>query len=119
MKVILNIGLAVGTNGNIGPGTVLREIQGFGFDIVTYGIVHSDTERTIVALVDDRDAAGQDNRIYQLSRFLQQDCIAVYYPETRDGALIGPKADEWGEFNPEFFFLFDGTRLAQPAKAAA
>jgi hypothetical protein len=28
------------------------------------------------------------------------------------GVLYGPKAEEWGPFNPEFFYLPDGTKLS-------
>ncbi len=34
---------------------------------------------------------------------LDQDCIAEYCHDTGRGFLIGPKAAEWGEFNPEYF----------------
>lgn len=119
MRILLNIGLAVGTNRNIGPGTALRELENLDFKVIETRLLRSDTERTLVALVDDKDRPGQDNRINFLSRLLSQDCIAVYYPEEGDGALIGPRAAQWGEFNPEFFFLLDGTRLAQPLQRAA
>lgn len=42
-----------------------------------------------------------------LSIDLGQDCIAVYVPDKGVGALVGPKAKEWGAFNLEFFKRFD------------
>jgi len=42
-----------------------------------------------------------------LSIDLGQDCIAVYNADKDRGVLVGPKADEWGEFNKEFFRRFD------------
>lgn len=36
---------------------------------------------------------------------LDQDCIAKYDHLTGNGSLVGPKADEWGEFNQEYFQL--------------
>ena len=42
-----------------------------------------------------------------LSIDLGQDCIAVYLPAKGVGALVGPKAKEWGAFNLEFFKRFD------------
>lgn len=42
-----------------------------------------------------------------LSIDLGQDCIAAYSPDTDGGALIGPKATEWGFFNKAFFKRFD------------
>ena len=41
-----------------------------------------------------------------LSTDLGQDCIAAYSPDTNGGALIGPKAAEWGFFNKAFFKRF-------------
>lgn len=38
-----------------------------------------------------------------LATALDQDCIAQYDHFTGKGSLIGDKADQWGEFNPEFF----------------
>ena len=48
--------------------------------------------------------------VYGLAVSLEQDCIAVYYADgarADTGDLIGPRAAEWGEFNPEFFSRFD------------
>ena len=42
-----------------------------------------------------------------LSIDLGQDYIAVYVPDKGVGALVGPKAKEWGEFNIDFFRRFD------------
>lgn len=39
----------------------------------------------------------------QLAVDLKQDAIACYYPDEDRGELIGPKAEEWGRFNLEFF----------------
>lgn len=119
MKLILNIGLARTGNSNIGVGTVLRELAARSFGIDRHTIAHSDTEITVVAEVEDYDFPGQDNRISMLSSLLGQDCIAVYNPKTREGSLIGPRAAAWGEFNPEFFILVDGSRLATPLQVAA
>ena len=57
--------------------------------------------------------------MHQIARDLQQDCIAVYQPTRGVGHLVGPKAIKWGQFNPEFFFLPSGKRLAEPAAKAA
>ena len=53
-----------------------------------------------------------DEAVHGLAVSLEQDCIAVYHvdgPHTGTGELIGPRAAEWGEFNPEFFSRFDPT----------
>lgn len=46
------------------------------------------------------------HRFARVSEELRQDCIAVMvYPQHGDpfGALYGPKAAEWGPFNPDYF----------------
>ena len=44
-----------------------------------------------------------DQNVYQLAVLLGQDCISVYSPRLQSGRLIGPRAAQWGAFNPEFF----------------
>jgi hypothetical protein len=120
MEVILNIGLAVGTNGNIGVGTVLRDLAEAGFSVIENAVHYSDSEPTVVAraiFVGTEDALR--NAAEWVSLWLSQDCIAFYNPTTDRGALIGPRADAWGEFNPEFFIQIDGSRLAAPTLARA
>ena len=38
-----------------------------------------------------------------LATALDQDCVAVFDHAIGRGTLIGDKADQWGEFNPEYF----------------
>ena len=47
-----------------------------------------------------------DWMIAGLSAMLEQDCIGVLDVDTGAGALVGPKAAEWGAFNPEYFNRF-------------
>lgn len=121
MSFILNIGLARTGNSNIGTGTVLRELSANGFDLQAYSIHHSDTEITVVAEVTNSFSASRpvEDRVFHLATVLGQDCIAIHQPVGGHGALIGPKAAAWGEFNPEFFLLLDGSRLAAPLQVAA
>jgi hypothetical protein len=44
---------------------------------------------------------------------LGQDCIAVFDPSTGVGNLLGPRAEKWGAFNPEFFLTLSGARLSE------
>ncbi len=118
MDVILNIGLAREGNSNIGQGTVLREvIASFGAAAVTFK--HSDTEVTAVCCVEGFNPGHLRQQVEFLARLLGQDCIAVYEPKLGAGQLIGPRAEKWGTFNPEFFIMPDGSRLAQPVAQAA
>src|SRR5690606_29512462 len=68
----------------------------------------SDTEPTLVVECDATDA-----QVHNLSVMLEQDCIAVWDRMHREGRLVGPRKEKWGEFNPEFFLLPNGSRLSE------
>ena len=57
-------------------------------------------EITIVAVVEKHPDLV--DKLHDLCLRAKQDCIA-----TSDGDLIGPCAEKWGKFNPEFFVEFD------------
>lgn len=120
MKFLLNIGLARKASPDIAAHVALEIVKANDFLIGKHKVVQSDTEATLVveATFPGRSALLCIQMLRQISIDLEQDCIAVYRPETNGGSLVGPKAKEWGEFNPEFFFLLNGKRLA-PQKAAA
>ena len=42
-----------------------------------------------------------EERVARIAAYAQQDCIAIAY--AKGGALAGPNAAAWGEFNPEYF----------------
>jgi hypothetical protein len=109
MQLILNIGLKSDELGDISVEKALRAVEGsFGMPFAQR-VVQSDTEPTLVVAVESGTGyAG----CYGIARYLGQDCIAAYAPVRREGHLIGPCADKWGAFNPEFFFMPDGSRLA-------
>ena len=51
-----------------------------------------------------------DPMLKHIATVLEQDCIAVRWVEedgTSRGTLIGPKAAEWGAFDPAFFTPYD------------
>lgn len=132
MQYLLNIGLDKATADTpeaAGYNLFMRRVicatdalQGHGFKIIRSRVHQSDTEPTLVALVET-GLAHTDITVFtqvtKLSEALGQDCIALYNPASGRGALIGPRAAAWGTFNPEYFFLLDGTRLAQPVQVAA
>lgn len=118
MEVILNIGLAREGNSNIGQGTVMREVISL-FGAAAFEFKHSDTELTCIASVDGVNPGLLRQRVEFLSRLLQQDCIAAWEPKARKGQLIGPRAADWGDFNPTFFIMPGGERLATPLQNAA
>lgn len=120
MEVIINVGLARGTNGNIGFGTALRELTQAGFNITQYRLLPSDTEPTVVARATFNSARGLlHTAAFCVSVLLDQDCVALYLPAEDQGHLVGPRAAAWGEFNPEYFIQLDGTRLADRNLARA
>lgn len=43
-----------------------------------------------------------------LGSLFGQDCYAAYWPDTGDGLLIGPRAEQWGEFDKQFFIRYLG-----------
>lgn len=118
MIYYLNIGLArEGEPDNSAPDTLaqlmLLELDDPNAEVITWSVVTSDTEKTVIAAVYlPGGVTITHNRIAALAETLGQDCIAAYCENTRTGALLGPRAAQWGEFNPEYFFLLNGTRLA-------
>ena len=111
---ILNIGLNT-ADGAIAIEEARKVLRAYGFSILREALLESDTEPTLVAEVATGFATTLTvlQLLYQVSEELKQDCIAVYRGLTRGGALIGPRAAEWGPFNPEFFLLLDGRRLSE------
>lgn len=119
MQLILNIGLDVTASAPIAAHVALEIVKANGFLVIRHKVVMSDTEPTLVV-----DAvwpyswkimgrlAGQ--AVHQSAIDLKQDCIAVWLPVQAQGRLIGPRAAAWGAFNPEFFILPNGKRLATP-----
>lgn len=119
MKFILNIGLNAGATETIAADVAKQVVAANEFLITKSAIVQSDTEPTLVCEVQalTRSPSLVLQFLYQIAIDLDQDCIAVYREATRKGVLIGPRAADWGEFNPEFFFTLDGSRLAQTVAA--
>ncbi|QYD70119.1 hypothetical protein KZJ38_07365 [Paraburkholderia edwinii] len=112
MKTILNIGLAR-NDGEPDNGIlhVVAKINQYGF-IIRAGEIHEvthahGTERTLIAEVKyTRNEAYLPTAVYHLSQDLAQDCIAIANQSDNgviSGAIYGPKAAEWGEFDPRFF----------------
>lgn len=123
-RFILNIGLDVKATCTIAEHVALEIVKANGFIVYAHKVHQSDTEPTLVVdctrdpFTADNFASGQDNRqaLYQIAVDLDQDCIAAYVPaaptDPRARGLFGPRAAAWGEFNPAYFILIDGTRLA-------
>lgn len=61
------------------------------------------TEKTLVAVITGEPCPAV---LSALCVILHQDCIAVKYVDGT-GELIGPNADKWGKFNPEYFINWE------------
>ena len=116
MQIIFNIGLETkDAAGNVGLLDVeavcefIHELAGCGF----YGaLLESRTEPTLVLEFDYaelREHASITDVALEICERFNQDCVAVYNTALEAGQLIGPRAEAWGDFNPEHFFLVDGT----------
>lgn len=46
-------------------------------------------------------------KIAVLSAELEQDCIALRWPDNFEGVLVGPKATTWGDWDESLFQRFD------------
>lgn len=118
MNVTLNIGLATNDGNFIEAVDAVQAAANAGFFIYGSEVHDSDTEPTLVLTATYDGAIGsQHTSTYQLAEALGQDCVAVYrHPLipglVGQGRLIGPRAAAWGAFNPEFFILPGGERLA-------
>ena len=123
MFYIANIGLSVNGDQPTAATAALRAGQAFERLVYFFGPkvvlrkVHEathakGTELTAVFAVGcdatdtPRTLKMHEQRFARVSEELRQDCIAVMaYPRHGDpfGALYGPKAAEWGPFNPDYF----------------
>lgn len=107
----LNIGLAVGDRD--AAVTERRALDAIlartGDTTITYAIVQSATEKTLVAVLEE---AATDDALWAMCADLEQDCIAQQV-EGQPGQLVGPRAGEWGPFNPEYFISWDDARREQ------
>jgi hypothetical protein len=114
-EIILNIGLAQAAPGSTLPVFVVaRALRAAGFTQTTGRIVQSDTEATYVT----QGYGLSDHAIHLLAIDLEQECIAVYDLTHREGRMVGPLKEAWGEFNPAAFFLPNSSRMSEARSVA-
>lgn len=118
LRMILNVGKQ--TSERFGHPTyqiadtrIHSELQARGFTVRQYEVRESNTEPTAIVLVQDDEpfrALSVRERLHHLAVALHQDCVAavpVVHGTTLahidHGVLIGPHADAWGAFDPQFF----------------
>lgn len=109
----VNVGLAVHGGGAITPEEVGAALKAVGVDVLRSATHQSDTEPTLIAELS-RPLTPQE--AHDVSAALKQDAIAQVTPE--GGGLFGPKAADWGQFNPDFFLTMNGNRLSSGEIAA-
>lgn len=120
MDFILNIGLKVGVTGSIAAHVAKEIVVANDFLIKSELLIQSDTEPTLVLEVTSMSRSPMlvSQQLHRIAADLQQDCIAVYRPATGGGALAGPGRAKWGSFDPQYFFMPNGRRLAPVGVAA-
>lgn len=113
MTILLNIGLNT-PSGDPVASLGMERIYEAGKLLETFrkrvALHVSDTEETLV--VECESEFGMRQNVEKLCELLDQDCIAVMCGSKERGWLIGPRAHEWGEFDPTKFLLLDGSRAA-------
>lgn len=100
----LNIGLnrSGETFASITPAQCVDVLRSKGIAVLTAAIGQSTTETTFAAIcVAAQHEAVRNAHLYELCLDLNQDCIAVL--TANEGQLIGPKAEDWGPFNIEYW----------------
>lgn len=120
----LNIGLAPskhsGLTGLLDEASIRKALEFNLLHVLRYEVQQSATEATAVVQVEDL-AQGilTSYAVYDAAQRLHQDCIAVVNDSMGIGALVGPRADEWGVFDPAYFLNFAANDNAVTAQASA
>lgn len=110
-EFVLNIGLKTSphmTKGGKMEDLKVREVLAvlpvFNLDFDVAKIDQSETEKTLILKgVSNDEYIDFEKAIKNLSDALKQDCIAVYFPKSDSGALIGSRSDDWGIFDKRYF----------------
>ena len=111
-KSILNFGLHRSSGGHVNVAALITALTSLA-SITDSAVYASDTEPTLTAELDRPLRARE---IEELCERFDQDCVAQI--ANGEGRLIGPRAEEWGEFNPEYFLTLDGKRLSETMETA-
>lgn len=108
--MIINIGHNIADRANALSHSGLVTLVATFAPVTDAAIAQSATERTSVI---QTSRSLSETELVTLARLTQQDAIAALDLATGRGALRGPKAAEWGPFDPRFFLLMDGKPLAR------
>lgn len=107
-KPLLNVGLNIGNETKLDEKIVTDTLKKeFGVDVLGGKVVQSGTEPTFVPELSRKLT---DKELNKLSEVLQQDAIPQYADGV--GTIAGPKAKEWGDFNPDYFLNKEGKPIS-------
>lgn len=112
MKTLLNIGHSRQGTSDLWSQDIVTAVKALGVHVVRFELVNSHTEPTTFLEVDTL-TLPKDTSLEFLSKFLEQDCIAIYDEDRQEGRLVGPGARIWGPFNPDFFITPEGPLSAR------
>ena len=115
----LNIGLDIGATDRaqqVPVEDVIKAIEKFGVKVTKRSPVaatyqHEGKDVTENTLVVDTSRPLTDAEMLQLANDLGQEAIPQRTGQA--GKLYGPKAADWGDFNPEFFREHDGKKMSE------
>ena len=115
MIIELNVGLKIDATNEIIPASVAQAVvqAAGGIRVLNHRVAQSATEPTLILRCEIETqnghaadiAANHLDAADSIADTLQQDCIAIRYPDG-SGLLRGHKAADWGDFNPEYFIRF-------------
>lgn len=100
----INIGLnrAGETFASITPQQCADVLRSKGIAVLAAAIGQSETETTFAAIcIAAQHETVRNVHLHELCLDLNQDCVAVL--SANEGKLIGPKADDWGPFNLDYW----------------
>ena len=124
---IFNIGLKVEAHNSVsGQAETIEdasiEVLRLVTAVASIKYAQSATERTAIVTLVYKDLPERhlsvryaEELAYHLCGLYRQDAIAYYVTSTEGdvrAGLVGPRAAEWGPFNPAYFLCGDGETLA-------
>jgi acetate kinase len=99
MNAIVNIGLNIGTRvGAIDPAFAIHVVRDQGVLVERVDVRDSHTESTLILGLNRPLTLAEAHTVCHA---LRQDAIAQLSGDR--GAVLGPKAADWGAFNPNHF----------------
>jgi hypothetical protein len=101
-KTILNIGHNVNGLPALDRSHVTIALYPLRHHMESHEVMQSTSEQTSVIVLD---CYVDDALLLVLCEQLQQDAIAAFDTAEGTGRVVGPRASEWGGFNPDYFLM--------------